>query len=227
VVETLTPIYLYLDLLVILFPLLLSFDKKVAYVKKWKYLFPAIFISGCFFVVWDMIFTHMNVWSFNPNYLVGINIGNLPLEEVLFFLVVPFSCVFVYEVLIAYLKTTISNETALKINLLFLIFFIFFGLYFNNKIYTLFQCLFLVILMVLHQKFFKANYLGWFYLTFAICLVPFLLMNGYLTALPIVIYNDYFNSGIRIGTIPIEDSFYCLLLLLLNITVYEYLKRKY
>ena len=178
-------------------------------------------------MLWDMVFTRMNVWSFNPHYLLGIYIGNLPLEEVLFFLVVPFSCVFVYEVLLAYLSDSILKSHAGKINLVFLIFFVAFGLLFNYKIYTLFQCLLLVIMLVLHQLFIKAHYLGRFYATFFICLLPFLIMNGYLTSLPIVIYNDSFNSGIRIGTIPLEDSFYCLLLLLMNISLYEFLKKKY
>lgn len=222
-----TPLYLYLDLLVIAFPFVLSFDKKVAYYKKWKYLFPALFVSGTFFVVWDMAFTHLEVWSFNPTYLLGITLGNLPLEEVLFFVVVPFSCVFVFEVITAYFSKSVLQKAALKINLAFLIFFIAFGLFFNSKLYTLFQCLLLVIMLVLQQKFIKADYLGRFYATFFVCLIPFLIMNGYLTALPIVVYNDAFNSGIRIGTIPLEDSFYCLLLLLSNITIYEYLKKKY
>ncbi len=174
-----------------------------------------------------MAFTHLKVWSFNPQYLIGITLVNLPLEEVLFFLVVPFSCIFVYEVLIAYFKTDILKPHSLALNLIFLIFFIAFGLYFNQKIYTLFQCLLLVIMLILHQRFLKVAYLGRFYATFFICLIPFLIMNGYLTSLPIVIYNDAFNSGIRIGTIPLEDSFYCLLLLLMNITAYEFLKKKY
>ncbi len=221
-----TPIYLYLDLIVLAFPFLLSFDKKVAYYKKWSALFPAIFFTGIFFVLWDMIFTQMNVWNFNPTYLLGIYVGNLPLEEVLFFLVVPFSCIFVYEVIIAYFPNDLLKKWAFQLNLLFLIFFIGFGLYHHQKVYTFFQCTLLAVLLVLHQRFIHATYLGRFYLTFFICLIPFLIMNGYLTSLPIVIYNDTFNSGIRIGTIPLEDSFYCLLLLMMNITVYEFLKKK-
>lgn len=219
------PIYLYIDILVILFPFLLSFDKKVAYYKKWKYLFPAILISGAFFVAWDMLFTQLHVWSFNPAYLLGINIGNLPLEEVLFFWVVPFSCVFVYEVLIAYVPKDLLAPFSSKINLLFLAFFSVFGLIFSSKIYTLFQCLLLVITLIYHIRFTKVHYLGRFYAAYAICLIPFLIMNGFLTSLPIVIYNDAYNSGIRIGTIPLEDSFYCLLLLLVNITIYERFKK--
>ncbi len=222
-----TPIYLYLDLLVIVFPFLLSFDKKVAYFKKWKYLFPAILVVGTFFVLWDMVFTHINVWSFNPKYLIGLYIGNLPIEEVFFFFVVPFSCVFVYEVIIAYFKKDIFLPLVHLLNLSFLVYFIIFGLIYHEKIYTLFQCLLVVIMLVLHLKVFKVDYMGRFYAAFFICLIPFLVMNGYLTALPIVIYNDAFNSGIRIGTIPLEDSYYCFLLLLMNISFYEFLKRKY
>ena len=184
-------------------------------------------VIATFFVLWDMVFTKYNIWSFNPNYLIGVYLGNLPLEEVLFFFVVPFSCVFVYEVIIAYFKTDWFAGAVRALNLLFLIFFLTFGLIYSTKLYTLFQCLLLVICLILHIKFLKVNYMGRFYAAFFICLIPFLIMNGYLTSLPIVIYNDVFNSGIRIGTIPIEDSYYCFLLLLMNISFYEFLKRKY
>ena len=221
------PIYLYLDILVIAFPLLLSFDKKVAYFKTWKYLFPAILIIGAFFVLWDMQFTRMNIWSFNEKYLLGIYMYNLPIEEVLFFIVVPFSCVFIYEVLKAYFPKDIFAPYVSKLNIAFLLLFALFGIIHWDKIYTLFQCLLLVIMLVLHIWVFKATYMGRFYATFFISLIPFMIMNGYLTSLPIVIYNNAFNSGIRISTIPLEDSFYCFLLLLMNISLVEYLKRKF
>ena len=72
--------YLFLDILSVIFPFLLSFDKKVAFYKTWKYLFPAMFIVGLFFIVWDMLFTAKGVWGFNPAYISGIHIFNLPIE---------------------------------------------------------------------------------------------------------------------------------------------------
>jgi hypothetical protein len=53
-----------------------------------------------------------------------------------------------------------------------------------------------------------------------------LLVNGVLTAVPIVWYNDQHNLSLRIGTIPVEDTLYSMLLLLLTITLYEWFKRK-
>ena len=51
------------------------------------------------------------------------------------------------------------------------------------------------------------------------------IINGILTSLPVVTYNDLHNLGLQIFTIPVEDFGYLFLLLLMNVTIYEYLKR--
>ena len=62
--------------------------------------------------------------------------------------------------------------------------------------------------------------------SYAVMLIPFLIVNGFLTAIPVVLYNDAENLGIRIYTIPFEDVFYGMLLILLNVITYELLKNK-
>ena len=139
--------YLVLNLSSVLFPFLLSFDKKVAFYKIWKYILPAILINGLFFVVWDILFTYKNVWSFNPEYITGIHLINLPIEEVMFFICVPYSCVFIYEVLNAYIKKdiVIPDKT---INICMLILNAALCIIFYDKIYTVVNagiCFFLIL----------------------------------------------------------------------------------
>jgi lycopene cyclase domain-containing protein len=78
-------------------PLVLSFSKKMDF---WKYparLSFSIIIPFIIFVIWDIIVTAAGHWSFNPNYTVGFKIFNLPVEEVLFFIVIPFCGLFTWE----------------------------------------------------------------------------------------------------------------------------------
>jgi lycopene cyclase domain-containing protein len=63
-------------------------------------------------------------------------------------------------------------------------------------------------------------------MTYLVSLIPFAVVNGILTSLPVLIYKNEENLSFRIGTIPVEDFFYSMLLLLINITLYEQLKDK-
>jgi len=88
--------YLLINFLSVIFPLILSFDSRVRYYRSWKFIWPGLFLTGILFLAWDIFFTVKSVWSFNPNYILGINFFRLPLEEILFFLTIPFSCIFIY-----------------------------------------------------------------------------------------------------------------------------------
>jgi lycopene cyclase domain-containing protein len=91
-------------------PLALSFDKKVAFFKNWKYLFPAMVIPALLYIIWDIYFTDKGVWSFNPEFITGIKLYNLPLEEVLFFFIVPYCCVFIYACIRAYFPNLVNKS---------------------------------------------------------------------------------------------------------------------
>ena len=95
-------LYGYLIIGAFIGPLLLSFDKKVAFYKNIKFFILGLLLTATFFLVWDEVFTINKIWGFNPRYLWGVYLGHLPLEEVLFFFIVPYNCVFIHQVLKAY-----------------------------------------------------------------------------------------------------------------------------
>ena len=218
--------YLIIMLLTLSYPLYKSFEKKVHYYSKWKLVFQATLPFSILFMLWDNWFTAINVWKFNTEFILNIFIFYLPLEEYLFFLFVPFSCLFIYEVTQYFIKTDPLKSYSTSISWTIIIISIFFICKYPDRIYPLILFSSLTTVLLIHLFIIKTTYLGKFYLCFAICTLPFLLVNGLLTALPIIIYNEHHIMGIRIYTIPLEDLFYGMLYLLVIISTYEFLKTK-
>ena len=78
-------------------PFILSFSKKLDFYKFPLRLLISIGIPFILFVVWDIIVTARGHWSFNPQYITGFKFYNLPIEEVLFFIIIPFCGIFTWE----------------------------------------------------------------------------------------------------------------------------------
>lgn len=224
------PIYLYLDLLTLAGPLLLSFDKKVAFYKSWKYLLPAIFVMGLFFIAKDVIFASMNIWGFNDRYLIGNRMLGLPVEEWLFFLVVPYAIVFIYACLVAYLPFDPLVRIHRPFLYLLSVILLLVAIIFHERLYT--SVIFALTAMLLLYNLWKQQaWLSMFLLAYFVSLLPFLLVNGVLTGSfldePIVWYDNTQNLGIRLLTIPIEDTIYNLMMFLMTIQLMELFKKKY
>lgn len=210
-------------------PLALSFDKKVGFYKKWKYLFPAMLLPALLYIVWDIYFTSIGVWSFNEAYITGIKLVNLPIEEVLFFVIVPFCCIFIYECIRCYFPGLANRRLSDKIlkgggMLLFLAGIFFFDKYYSS--WTFIFCAVFIAALFTAKHFFRDFHSTYFLISYAIILIPFLLVNGLLTAIPVVLYNDTENLGLRIYTIPVEDIFYGMLLVMMDIALYEKLRNR-
>lgn len=207
-------------------PVLLSFDKRVAFYKKWKLLAIPILVTTIYFVIWDSFFTKIGIWNFNDKYILGWRILLLPIEEWLFFIFVPFACIFIYECSNTYIQKDFLQKHAYKINGSILLIIGVVSILNFHKTYTAFNFISAAVLMAYVQFILKPNWLGRFYIGYFIALIPFFIVNGILTYMPVVTYNDAENLGIRLFTIPIEDTIYCLLLLLMNVIMYEYIKQK-
>jgi lycopene cyclase domain-containing protein len=58
----------------------------------------AVLPVAAVFATWDVVAIAAGVWRYNPRYLTGVRLPlSLPLEEALFFLVVPVCAVLTYE----------------------------------------------------------------------------------------------------------------------------------
>jgi lycopene cyclase domain-containing protein len=209
-------------------PLCLSFDKKVAFYKKWKNVFAAMFIPAVFYIIWDGVFAGQNIWHFNTTYIATKpNIFNLPLEEILFFFVVPYCCTFVYECVVCYFPKLQTNKTSEAILWIIAFGTLALGLLNLDKMYTsytsIFLACFIFIVMALRKYFAEFNCAA-FLVAYVLILIPYAVVNGFLTALPVVIYDNTQNLGVRIYTIPFEDMFYGMLLVMMNIVGYEKLR---
>jgi len=163
--------------------------------------------------------------------LSGIYIFNLPLEEYLFFVAIPYSSVFTYEVLRTYASKDYLERYYRIISIFLILFLLMLSILFYNKTYTfvsfLLTSLYIFLLIILV----KPDYLGRVYLSYAIILIPFMLVDGLLTGTflkePVIVYNQNEIMGIRLLTVPLEDMIYGLLLFVMNISIYEKLKQSH
>ena len=63
------------------------------------------------FLIWDAIAIAADVWSYNPRYISGIRVGfGIPLEELLFFIVIPLCGLLTYNAVTAML-TRLKQHT--------------------------------------------------------------------------------------------------------------------
>ena len=224
--------YLLLDILSFAVPFLFSFERKrMHFIRYWKPFFTAIFLVGMIFIAWDIYFTYADVWGFNDQYLIGFRIFGMPLEEYLFFLLIPYASVFIHYALKYFLPKILLTESITKW-ITYLLFVVSFSVAVLNydKIYTV--CSFgLFAFLMLLQIIYKYKEAQRFYLSFIVIYIPFYFVNNALTGNysenPVVFYDNTENLGIRVGTMPLEDSFYCFTLLYSIVLVFEYLKRKW
>lgn len=217
--------YTALLLAVLTIPVLFSFGPNIQFYRKWKYSFPAILLTALVFMFWDARFTQVGIWNFNPEYTLGINYLGMPIEEWLFFLIFPFCSLFIYEGVKHYLDRFRHDNAAAAISLVLIAVSALLCFLHRQQAYTFFNFLFLTVYLgyTLFRNRFK-QHLSQFYLSYLIGLIPFLIVSGILSSLPVIQYHPDHIIGLRFIDIPVENFGYFFLLLLMNTTIYETLK---
>lgn len=207
-------LYLYLNIFIILFPFLLSFDRNVRFWKKWNRFLGSFLIVGTSFILWDIYATETGHWSFNKKYLIGIDVFGIPLEECLFFFTVPYACLFTYEVIRHYLREWKVPYRPWPYYLAGIVLFIL-GVAYWGQEYTsivLIETGILIFLLPIAAPWILRRRSYWTYVLITFML--FVIFNMVLTAVPVVRYGpehiwggDGTWNG-RFVTIPLEDFIY-------------------
>ncbi|HEY7318677.1 MAG TPA: lycopene cyclase domain-containing protein [Candidatus Binatia bacterium] len=218
--------YLLINLAIISVPLWYTPDKRVGYYRQLPAVSFSILVVGSCYLLWDILVTARGEWSFNSIYLTGIEILKLPLEEILFFITVPYSCLFIYEVVLYSTKNSrlkIPNGVVIAVIVLLTAA----SIAFYRQGYTmkaLLSCaVFLAATQLLDRSLIRSKQ---YWLWLVVCYIPFTIFNSVLTALPVVEYHSAAIWGVRLGTIPLEDLFYNYAMLSFYLLFYRMIRRE-
>ncbi|MDB5104371.1 MAG: hypothetical protein JWP91_2060 [Fibrobacteres bacterium] len=222
-------VYLLVDLASIAFPLAFARSERFGFGARWKRAVGAVCISALPFVAWDIAFVRAGIWGFNPRYTLGLSLFGLPLEEYLFFLAIPFACLFIYRqfrrwpegadprgpagvtsrAIWASIASIFASIALLDLGLR------------QPHIYTV-SVFLLGALAASLLAVIGPGCSGPLLAALAAQYVPFLIVNGILTSLPVVLYRESAILGFRIGSIPVEDAAYSFIMLALPVALYEF-----
>jgi lycopene cyclase domain-containing protein len=84
---------------------------RVGVLRRWRRLVLTVLPVAFLFVLWDLAAIAAGHWDFDPEQTTGIVLpGGLPLDEVLFFLVVPVCAILGFEAVRRVLKWRVGDE---------------------------------------------------------------------------------------------------------------------
>lgn len=84
----------------LVFPLALSFWPGLRFYRNLRALLISIATVTAVFGAWDVAAVRRGHWSFDPTQVWPTRLAGLPLEEILFFIVIPFCCIFTWEIVL-------------------------------------------------------------------------------------------------------------------------------
>ncbi|SKB65110.1 lycopene cyclase domain-containing protein [Soonwooa buanensis] len=189
-----------------------SFDRRILFNRHFGAFLKSAVLVAIPFSAWDVWFTARGVWWFNTDYTLGIVLAGLPLEEWLFFMFIPFSCVFTYFCFDKFFKLDwLSGFNNLIVFVIVIVCSVMALLHYD-KIYTLVTAIATIATLIYLHFIVRADWIGKASLIFTVLMLGFFPVNGVLTGTgletPIVNYNQNDFLGLRMLTIPVEDAVY-------------------
>lgn len=217
--------YLTVNFLAVIICFIFSFHPKIKFNHHFLSFFKASFIVLIPFIIWDAWFADIGVWWFNDDYLLGIRLLGLPLEEWLFFICIPFACVYTYFCLTKFFNWKWKPKADFYLSASLAIIFLILAVLTYEMIYPFITFLVTAFTLIYLKFIAKVDWIGQATVIYILLLPGFFVVNGVLTGTglesPIVNYTEGFYLGIRMGTIPVEDSIYGYALILWNLYFFK------
>ena len=207
-----------------------SSDKRIYFNRHFGEFLKSAIIVAIPFIAWDIWFTAKGVWWFNTDYTLGIVLAGLPIEEWLFFICIPFSCIFTYFCFEKFFRLGWLSGFNNLIVFISVVICSVMALLHYDKIYTLITAIATLTTLIYLHFIVRAEWIGKASLVFTVLMLGFLPVNGVLTGTglesPIVNYNPRDFLGVRILTIPIEDAVYGYTQFLLVLYFFKLFKKR-
>jgi lycopene cyclase domain-containing protein len=189
-----------------------SFDKRLRFDREFVPFLKGSALVGLFFIAWDVWFTSRGVWWFDTKYTLGLIVAGLPVEEWLFFIFIPFSCVFTYFCIDKFFKLQHIGAFNNIVVFVSIIICAVVALRYTDRIYTLVTAVVTMLTLLVFHFVLRIQWITQASLVFTLLMFGFLPVNGILTGTglesPIVNYNPMDFMGFRVLTIPVEDALY-------------------
>lgn len=214
--------YLLVDLVMLAPIIVIGLLKPAWFQGGLKPALKATVAASLPFIVWDALVVGRH-WWFNPAYVLPARLFGLPVEEYLFFGVVPLACLFTWELAFAAKR---ERPVAALAGAPWAVLAVTAALgawaWSTGREYTAFSLWSVglsALVDLLNGTRVYSMVKGWGYLVTVGALTT--VFNGYLTGRPIVQYDEAFQLPFRVFTIPVEDYGFGIALAMLAASLYQ------
>ncbi|AKV74120.1 MULTISPECIES: lycopene cyclase domain-containing protein [Metallosphaera] len=189
--------------------------------RNYLALLKSILVVAPLYLFWDFLATYRDSWVFNPSYVLGVYVYNLPVEEVLFFVVTPFATIMIYDFLRGRPDRRVKwgSWMGVVVGVLSILSSPLFMAHSYTFVDLLYLGMGLILTWVMDKGMLESlNFWKFMGLSY----VPFMVFDFFLTALPVVEYGSGSILGVRVITIPVEDFMYSFSMLTLYTLFYRH-----
>lgn len=218
--------YLFINLGLLLIPVILFSNRQLNFSGNSKFIILSVLINVFVFSIPTEYMTRMKVIVYNPPYLSGMTLWELPIEELLFSMLLPLCGLAIYQFLNLRFPDNSREKYSLAVSHMVMgicIAMLYFG---YQKLYTLLTFSILLVFVGYVEYFNKLRFMYKFYRAYALSLIPFYIVYSILTTIPVIQYNNEETLKFNLAHIPFENHFYFMAMLLLSIYFYEVFKNR-